>query len=63
MKHRTHVTIPPGQTIEYPCELTVLNPDPFAAGITLFLEDHGIRKVMLTVCGVGVAPETRHDKL
>ncbi len=51
------MTIPAGQTVEYPCELTVHKPGPFESEMVLFLEDNGIREVTLTVRGVGVAPE------
>lgn len=54
--------VPAGGTAEYPCELTVKQPGPFAADITLFLEDNGIRAVTVSVKGVAVAAEGKpHD--
>lgn len=55
------LTVEPGTTFEYTCELSVKKPGPFEAPMTLFLEDNGIREVTLTVRGVGVAPEGKSD--
>ena len=53
--------VPAGESIEYPCELTVNDAGEFEAEIVLYLEDNGIREVTLTVRGVGVAAKGKTD--
>lgn len=48
------VTVPPGGSFTYSCELTVNVPGPFRVGMALFLEEHGIREVIVAVRGAGV---------
>lgn len=55
------MAVPAGESVEYPCELSIKHPGPFEAEITLFLEDNGIREVTLSVKGVAVAAEGQSD--
>ena len=46
----------PGETFRYECVFTVYRPELFEADLLLYLEEDGIRPVMLTVKGVGTEP-------
>ncbi|MFO0842487.1 MAG: hypothetical protein U0797_08840 [Gemmataceae bacterium] len=37
------------------CSLTPINPGPFRGQLSLFVEDGGLREIVLTVRGTGVA--------
>lgn len=50
------VAVPPGETVEYVCEVTITGSGPFEFPILLHLEDNGIRTVEQTLRGVAIAP-------
>ena len=49
--------IPAGETFQYECELVVNEPGSFEAQIDIYMDENGLRKVTLTIRGVGVARE------
>jgi hypothetical protein len=53
-KGHERVMVQPGETFAFTCQLDVMHTGEFKAELVLFLKDHGIRPVRLTVHGVGV---------
>lgn len=52
-RHRGQVTVGPGETFRYECDLHVREPGPFDLRIVVFLEDGGIRAVEIGAKGTG----------
>ena len=46
-RHRGQITVNPGETFRYECDVKVSEPGPFELKIAVFLEDGGIRTVMI----------------
>lgn len=55
LKHREQVTVPPGETVAYACEVHVRGPGPFKALMVVHLQEDGFRDLTLRVRGVAVA--------
>lgn len=55
-RHHGQVTVGPGETFRYECDLKVREPGPFEMKIAVFLEDGGIRTVMIGTKGTGKEP-------
>ena len=54
--HADRLTVPAGGTADFVCELSVKGEGPFEVPVVLFLDDNGLRRVQMTVRGVGVPP-------
>ncbi|QDU22131.1 hypothetical protein [Urbifossiella limnaea] len=52
-RHHGQVTVGPGETFRYECDLKVREPGPFDLRIAVFLEDGGIRTVEIGARGTG----------
>lgn len=52
-RHHGQITVGPGETFRYECDLKVREPGPFDMRIAVFLEDGGIRTVMIGAKGTG----------
>ena len=52
-RHHEQVTVGPGETFRYECDLHVREPGPFDLRIVVFLEDDGIRTVEIGAIGTG----------
>lgn len=61
-KHRSHVSIPPRETVDYACEVKPTTPGPFESPMTLYLDSDGIREVKLTIRGTIIATEGPKDE-
>lgn len=48
--------------LPYVCNLAVYKPGPFESDMTLFVEDNGIREIVLTVRGNGRASGEPRDE-
>jgi hypothetical protein len=59
-KFEEPVTVPPGETVAYPCVLEVSRPGPFETSIHLYLEENGIREAETVVRGVVAEPGGRN---
>lgn len=55
-RHHEQITVPAGGTFRYECTVAVGEPGPFDLTIAVFLEDSGIRTVMLAARGTGRQP-------
>ena len=47
------IEIPAQGAIEFPCELSIGRAGPFEAKATVYVDDGGVRDLVLTVRGVG----------
>jgi len=52
-RHHGQVTVGPGETFRYECDLKVREPGEFDLRIAVFLEDGGIRTVEIGAKGTG----------
>ncbi len=50
--------ISPGATVVLECTLDVMRPEPFESQLHVFVDDHGLREIVLTVRGEAKAPMT-----
>lgn len=55
------MTVGARQTVACTCLVSVKGRGPFKATMVLFLEDHGIREVPLSVSGIGVGLRENAD--
>jgi hypothetical protein len=56
-RHRDVVTVGAGETYHYAAELTTITSGPFESHMELYVEDSGLRTVILTVRGVVPEPK------
>lgn len=54
------MTIGPGETVAYGCELVLKVEGPFELEMPILIEDNGIREIVLKVRGVAVRAEKSH---
>jgi hypothetical protein len=51
LKREIPFDIPAGTTVELDCDLTALAPGEFASQIHIYLDDLGLRELIMTVQG------------
>lgn len=55
------IVVPPGDTVVFEWGISVPGPGPFEASAPLYVDDNGLRTILLKVRGSGVPRGKRHE--